>query len=198
MPSKKILVIFAHPLFEKSRANKILLNAYQSNKYITIHDLYEQYPEFNINIKHEKELLLAHSLIIWHHPFYWYSCPPLLKQWIDMVLEVGWAYGPGGSALQGKHILQVITTGGSEQAYQKTGNNRYTIREFLRPFEQTAYLCKMNYLPPFAVQGTHRLLVEELGQQAENLRQFLDNWEEHLPILSNYDYLNAFIEKMKK
>ncbi|MDF7639407.1 NAD(P)H-dependent oxidoreductase [Lactobacillus sp. ESL0791] len=24
-------------------------------------------------------------------PFYWYSCPPLLKKWEDDVLEHGWA-----------------------------------------------------------------------------------------------------------
>ena len=192
MQKEKILVLFAHPLLERSRANKVLINAYKNIDNITFHDLYEKYPEFNINVKQEKELLLAHSLVIWHHPFYWYSCPPLLKQWIDMVLEVGWAYGPGGTALQEKHILQVITTGGGEQAYQETGSNRFSIREFLRPFEQTAYLCKMNYLPPFVVQGTHRLIEEDLEQKTKYLRAFLENWKDHLPNLSNLEYLNVY------
>lgn len=155
--TKKILVLFAHPLLEKSRANKALLTAYTRFGDCTFHDLYEEYPNFDVDIEREQALLLEHDLIIWHHPIYWYSCPPLLKQWIDMVLTVGWAYGPGGTALKGKSLLQVVTAGGPEAVYQHEGNNRYTIQEFLRPFEQTARLCKMRYLPPFVVHGTHRL-----------------------------------------
>ena len=72
----KVLVLFAHPLYEKSLINKSLCRVYKNNENITFHDLYEIYPEFDIDIKHEKELLRSHDIIIWHHPFYWYSCPP--------------------------------------------------------------------------------------------------------------------------
>ena len=153
----KILILFAHPLLERSRANKALISAYQQHGACTFHDLYEEYPLFDVDIEREQQLLLEHDIIIWHHPLYWYSCPPLLKQWIDMVLTVGWAYGPGGTALRGKKLIQVITSGGSEAVYQHDGNNRHTIQEFLRPFEQTARLCHIQYLPPFVVHGTHRL-----------------------------------------
>ena len=156
-----ILVLFAHPLFERSRINKALIIEIQHH-HVTFHDLYELYPDFNIHIEHEKKILLTHDIIIWHHPLYWYSCPPLLKQWIDMVLEVGWAYGPGGNALEGKKVIQVITTGGPQAAYQASGNNRHTLREFLKPFEQTVKLCRMHYLPPFVTHGTHRLTVDFL------------------------------------
>src|SRR6188508_1805273 len=109
MSNPRILVLFAHPLFEKSRINKTLVHSIPVHTNITFRDLYELYPEFNIHVDEEKRLLLNHDVIIWHHPFYWYNCPPLLKQWIDMVLEVGWAYGPGGVALKGKKLMQVIT-----------------------------------------------------------------------------------------
>lgn len=82
---------------------------------IKFHDLYELYPEFNINIKYEQELLQEYDIIIWQHPMYWYSCPPILKQWIDMVLEYNWAYGSKGDALRNKLIFQVITTGGKRK-----------------------------------------------------------------------------------
>ena len=59
--------------------------------------MYEKYPDFNIDVDYEKKLLEKNQIIIWQHPFYWYSAPPLLKQWIDLVLEFGWAYGPGES-----------------------------------------------------------------------------------------------------
>jgi glutathione-regulated potassium-efflux system ancillary protein KefG len=156
----RILIIFAHPRFEKSRSNKILLTGL--NPEVTFHDLYEKYPDFNIDLNYEKQLLLQHDVIIWHHPFYWYSCPPLLKQWIDIVLEYGWAYGKGGTALAGKFVFNAITSGGGREMYSKEGHNRFTLNQFLVPFEQTAALCKMVYLPPFAVQGTHKLSNNEL------------------------------------
>ena len=163
----KVLILFAHPRLEKSRTNKALLKHIPNAASITFHDLYEEYSDFNIDIEREKELLSQHDIIIWQHPFYWYSCPPLMKQWIDMVLEFGWAYGPGGNALENKIIFNVITTGGARDAYDPEGRNRFTIQELLRPFEQTAYLCKMIYLPPFLVQGTHRISDEDLMRYAE-------------------------------
>ena len=159
---KKILILFAHPRFEQSRTNKALIRGVRNKSGVTFHDLYEQYPDFHIDISFEKDLLDQHDTIIWHHPFYWYSCPPLMKQWIDLVLEYGWAYGPQGNALQGKKCLQIITTGGSKKVYCSEGRNIYTINEFLRPFEQTARLCGMEYLTPFAVMGTHYLKSADL------------------------------------
>ncbi len=163
----KVLVLFAHPRFEKSKVNKALVNAIPKHVNITFHDLYERYPNFNIDVAYEKKLLAEHSIIIWHHPFFWYSCPPLLKQWIDLVLEFGWAYGPGGDALKDKYIFNAITSGGPRAVYAKEGHHRFTIQEFLAPFDQTARLCKMNYLPPFAVQGTHRITPEELNEKVK-------------------------------
>mgnify|MGYP003617335649 FL=1 len=105
MPKNKILILFSHPLFEKSHANKALVQNIPDSENITFHDLYEQYPDFDIDVKYEQDLLSQHDIIIWHHPMYWYSCPPLMKQWIDMVLEHNWAYGKKGKALQDKIIL---------------------------------------------------------------------------------------------
>jgi glutathione-regulated potassium-efflux system ancillary protein KefG len=114
----KVLILFAHPRFEKSRANLALVEQIPVSDQLTFHDLYEKYPDFNIDVEYEKKLLLEHDIIIWHHPFYWYSCPPLLKQWIDMVLEFGWAYGPGGTFLKDKIIFNCITSGGNERSIQ--------------------------------------------------------------------------------
>jgi len=162
----KVLIIFAHPRLEKSRVNQMLIKHIPKRDNITFHDLYERYPDFNIDIEYEKDLLAKHKIIVWQHPFYWYSSPALLKQWIDMVLEFEWAYGPGGDALKDKVVMNVITTGGARESYQGTGYNSFTISEFLRPFEQTANLCKMIYLPPFTVQSTHRLTDEDLEKYA--------------------------------
>ena len=165
-----VLIIFAHPKFERSRTNSVLLDGIRGMEGVTLRDIYEEYPDFHIDISLEKELLQRHDVLIWHHPLYWYSCPPLLKQWMDLVLEFGWAYGPGGVALHSKKCLNVITTGGSREVYCSAGTNVYSVNEFMRPFEQTARLCGMIYLPPFAVMGTHKL--SDWPASAENVPDY--------------------------
>jgi glutathione-regulated potassium-efflux system ancillary protein KefG len=140
---------------------------------ITINDLYEQYPDFDIDIKREQRLLLEHDVIIFQHPFYWYSTPAIIKQWLDLVLEHGWAYGSKGDKLKGKMMMQAISCGGSVQAYKPQGRNRFTIRQMLAPMDQTANLCQMEYLPPFVVYGTHKLLEADIEQYALEYGQVL-------------------------
>jgi glutathione-regulated potassium-efflux system ancillary protein KefG len=158
----KILILFAHPALEKSRVHNRLLKSIKSVEGVTFHDLYEAYPDFDVDVKREQQLLVNHDLVIFQHPFYWYSTPALIKQWEDLVLEHGWAYGTNGNALAGKSLLCVISAGGSMEAYRQQGRNKYTIRQLLAPLEQTAQLCKMNFLPPFIVHGTHRLSLHEI------------------------------------
>jgi glutathione-regulated potassium-efflux system ancillary protein KefG len=184
----KVLILFAHPRFEKSKTNRALLKDIERQEGITLNDLYEQYPDFNIDAAREKKLLLAHQIIVWHHPFYMYSAPALLKQWIDLVLEYGWAHGRGGDFLKNKIIFNVLTSGGTREVYAAGGYNRYTIREFLIPFDQTASLCKMIYLPPFAVQGTHLLTEEALQHHVALYRALLSRL-----VRGEFD-----IEEMKK
>jgi glutathione-regulated potassium-efflux system ancillary protein KefG len=168
-----VLVLFAHPLLEKSRVQRVLYDSALSVPGVTGHDLYEHYPDFDIDVQAEQALLLAHDVVVLQHPFYWYSSPPLVKQWIDLVLEHGWAYGRQGKALAGKSMLNAISTGGSREAYQAMGPQRRTIRDFLAPFEQTAVLCNMRYLPPFVVHGTHRARGEQIAAHAAEYASLL-------------------------
>jgi glutathione-regulated potassium-efflux system ancillary protein KefG len=169
--SSRILILFAHPALENSRVNRYLIQAVRGLDSVTVHDLYEAYPDFHIDVKFEQDLLLAHDTIVFHHPFYWYSSPAILKEWQDLVLEYGFAYGHEGTALHGKKFLTAITTGGGEQAYCREGYNRFTIRELLAPFEQTAQLCGIEYLPPFIVYGTHKLREQhQIAKHAEDYR----------------------------
>jgi len=157
---KKILVLFAHPAQERSEVNKPLFTACQQHSDVTAIDLYREYPTFHINIDKEQQRLREHDVIIFMFPLYWYSTPAILKQWQDLVLEYGFAYGTDGHALSGKTFLCAITVGGSEAAYQREGYNHFTVRELLKPLEQTASLTGMNYLPPFVLFSA-RNAVEE-------------------------------------
>ncbi len=168
-----VLVLFAHPVFEKSRLHKTLVKAVRDLEGVTFHDLYEAYPDFDINVDREQALLMKHDVVVMQHPFYWYSSPAILKQWQDLVLEHGWAYGRGGTQLAGKAMFNAITAGGREDVYISTGYNRYTIRELLAPFDQMANLCRMKYLPPFVIHDTHRLNDHEIELFGIQYRQLL-------------------------
>ena len=154
---RKILLLFAHPLTYKSRVTVALVNAVKNMSGVTFHDLYDEYPDFFIDVKKEQELLLDHDLIIWQHPFYWYSAPAIIKEWFDLVLEHGFAYGKTGQALKGKMAMSVISTGGKKETYAINGHNSYPIKQFLIPYEQSCRLCQMKYLPPLVFHGSHLL-----------------------------------------
>ena len=193
--AKKILVLFAHPAIHRSIVNRRLKSIYFEFDNIKFRDLYDIYPEFMIDVDLEQQLLIEHDLIIFHHPMYWYSAPPILKQWQDLVLKNGFAFGPGGSALKGKQLLSVVSTGQDELEYCIEGVHNFTIREILRPFEQTAIFCGMHYLPPFVAFGPMRKINRQrISDNLKNLRKVLialsnDEFDTHT--LSQLEYINA-------
>jgi glutathione-regulated potassium-efflux system ancillary protein KefG len=170
----RVLILFAHPALEKSRCNLRLAEAVRTLPGVTFNDLYQHYPDFDIDIEREQQLLVDHDVVVLQHPFFWYSTPALIKEWEDLVLQHGWAYGHEGRALVGKQMLSAITAGGSEQAYCEAGYNRYTIPQFLAPIERTAALCGMTYLPPFVVHGTHSLGEAEMTRHAADYRRVVE------------------------
>jgi glutathione-regulated potassium-efflux system ancillary protein KefG len=157
---RRILVLFAHPSLERSEVNRPLLEATALVEGVTLVDLYADYPTFAIDVDREQSRLLEHDAICFMHPLYWYSTPAILKEWQDLVLEYGFAYGVGGTALHGKLFFSALSAGGPQPAYRAQGYNHFSIRELLCPLEQMALLCGMVYLPPFALFGA-RTAVEE-------------------------------------
>jgi len=152
-----VLVLYAHPAPHKSRINRRLAAAAREVPGVMVRDLYELYPDFLIDVEEEQRLLAEHDVIVLQHPFYWYSAPALVKEYLDLVLTYGWAYGEGGTALKGKIMLQAISAGGPEEVYGPQGRNRFTIRQLLAPFDQTAHLCGMRYLAPHVIHGANQL-----------------------------------------
>jgi glutathione-regulated potassium-efflux system ancillary protein KefG len=170
---RKILILFAHPRLSTSVVQHAMLRAVDGLENVSLHDLYAAYPDFLIDVKREQELLLAHDIIVFQHPFYWYSCPAIIKEWLDLVLENGWAYGTGGSKLHRKVMMNAISTGGSRDAYRDNGRNRFEISDLLAPFDQSAHLCGMAYLAPFVLHTGRQMGEAELAGEAEKYRELL-------------------------
>lgn len=161
-----ILVLAAHPNWRESRVNRLLLAAARRVRRAAAHDLYAAYPDYDIDVTAEQARLAAATLIVLMHPIQWYSMPALQKLWLDDVLQYGWAYGMGGRALAGKDLWLVATTGGTERSYHPQGYNRHFFDAFLPPYEQTAALCGMRFLPPLLLHGARRASDEEVAEHA--------------------------------
>ena len=178
-----IVILVAHPQNEHSSVNRTLLQAVQRSGQarVELRDLYALYPDYLIDVQAEQAALTAARLVVWQHPIHWYGMPPLLKLWLDEVFAFGWAYGPGGDRLRGKDLWLVTSTGGAAESYRPDGHNRYFFDAFLPPYEQTAALAGMRFLPPLLLHGAHRVGEAELAAHAElyvqRLAQYPD-WPE--------------------
>jgi len=182
----RILVILAHPQLEHSRLSRALADAARAvgaepGADIAVRDLYALYPDYLVDTAAEQAALDGVDLLVWLHPIHWYGMPPLMKLWLDEVFSFGWAYGQGGRALAGVDLWLATSTGGPAESYRSDGYNRYFFDAFLPPYDQTAALAGMRFLPPLVLHGAHRADAATVAAQAqvfaERLRHYPD-WPE--------------------
>ena len=183
-----VLVVAAHPHLETSRVNRALTLAASAlgEREVEVRDIYALYPDYLIDIDAEQAALARARLVVWQHPIHWYSMPALMKLWIDEVLSFGWAYGPGGTALKGKDLWLAASTGGPDDSYRPDSYNRYFFDAFLPPYEQTAELCGMRFVPPLVLHGAHRVTDAELESHAQLYTSRLLSYP-HWPELAEID-----------
>ena len=150
--------------------NRAMLGAVEGLAAVSVRHLDALYSDFRIDVAAEQAAIRSHDLLVFQHPLYWYSAPPILKQWIDLVLLRGFAFGQRETETRGKHLWSVVSAGGPETAYGPDGFNAYSVEDFLRPFERTAVFCKMKYRSPLILHDTYRLEAESVAQHAGQYR----------------------------
>ena len=181
MISMKILYYLVHPDLPGSVANATIARQLPEHADLTVINLYDTYPNFAISCDAEQERINNTDVLLFQHPMHWYSVPALLKQWMDLVLEQGYAYGTGGDALKGKYWGHIITTGGSEQAYQPTGYNRFTLTEICRHLEATAHMCQCHWLPPQIICHARHREAEQLDEFTRQVQSMVSDLLEQHP-----------------
>lgn len=163
-PARKVLVLFAHSAPHLSRVNRRLAAAARAIDHVDVHDLYETYPDFYIDVAAEQARAAAADMLVFLHPLQWYSMPALMKEWIDTVLLPGWAYGKDGRALHGKTFLLAATTGSPADAYAPGQIHGRPFEDYLPAFRQTAELCSMRWAEPHVLHGAR--LVDDAAVEA--------------------------------
>ena len=166
----RLIVYYVHPAQRTSRANAAMAKVAEGIEGLTFVDLYAEYPRHDIDVDAEQARLLDHDVILFQFPLFWYSTPSLIKEWQDLVLEHGFAYGAGGTQLQGKTMMLALTTAGPIEAYTQEGYQHYPLRTFLTPLEQTARLCKMRFPAPYVLHSS--LKAAEDGEIAEHAKGY--------------------------
>ncbi|MCU5773380.1 NAD(P)H-dependent oxidoreductase [Erwiniaceae bacterium BAC15a-03b] len=175
-----VLIVAAHRTPDASRINRAALAALSQQEGVTIHELIREYPDFNIDVTREQQLLNSHDTIVLLFPFYWYSTPAIMKEWLDVVLTAGFAYA-GGTALHGKKLLVATSTGGSAQAYTPEGYNNYSIDALLLPLQNTANRTGMIWQPPQLIQGANDITEQQITDGVTQLVQRIDSF---IPVVS--------------
>lgn len=187
-----ILVNVFHPKLHSSTVNRLWTERLSGETDVTVRKIYELYPDGKIDVAAEQAALTTYDRLVFMHPFYWYSIPPLMKQWLDDVLTYDWAYGPQGKALAGKEWVSVISTGGPANSYQAGGYNGYSMSEFIKPLQQTANLIQTKFLPAFIFHGAVTASEADVRQSAEDMVKHITD-----PLLDPEKKLAALLEKME-
>ena len=155
----KTTIFLFHPDLKESSVNQALIK----NITIEVRNIYELYPDETINIKAEQDALLRSDRIVFQFPMYWYSVPPLMKKWFDLVLEHGWA----------KEVLIAVSTGARLADYQFGSKQNHTINEYLLPLFATFALTRMKILQPFIIDGSLYITNTELTARATKYKKLI-------------------------
>lgn len=179
-PGAPTLVLYAHPAPHRSLLNRRLAEAARAAPGVLLRDLYESYPDFDIDGEGERALLAQARLVVFLHPFRWYGMPSMMKEWMETVLLPGWAYGGresgSGGALRGKACWLVTTTGSGPDAYRPGGLHGRPFDDFLAPYEQTAALCGMDWIAPLAIHGAAGADDAAIDAHVAEFRRRLDGY----------------------
>jgi len=181
MRTAPCLVVMAHPDLAQSRVTRRVQQALSAEPLVQVRDLYALYPDFWIDVDAERAALAAAELVLWLHPIHWYAMPALMKQWMDTVLGHGWAYGPGGTALAGKDLWLCASAGSSQASYERlAAPGQAPFELFLPPYQHTAALTRMRWLPPSVFFHAHQADAPALDAHVDGVLQRLRRHPEGL------------------
>jgi len=167
---KKTLVIFAHPYFEHSTTNVVLIKAYEGCEQLVFRDLYEEYPDFHIAAFRERKRIREFERLIFHFPIIWFGLPPLIQLWIDEVFDMSWK-AESNHPLMNKDAIIIVTMGASEESYQHQGLYKTTIEELMKPLILSLSVTGIKIKEIISIYNADDLDEPELLEMTEKIKQ---------------------------
>lgn len=152
-----VLVLYAHPYPDRSRANRALLRAIEGVEGVGVRSLYDHYPDLAIDVTAEHRAIERADTIVLQHPLYWYAPPALMAMWLEKVLVHGWAFGDGAQGFAGKRVLWVVTLGSGEMQFLGDDPSAPPPEVFEAPIRHAMERCGAQWLSPVVIRGVHTL-----------------------------------------
>ncbi len=161
--SKKVLVVLAHDDMKISRVNKRLVQELESCDNIEVRDIKALYPDYKIDIEAEQEAIKKADKVVFQFPMFWFNAPSILKEWMDKVYSLGFAFdvtqdGYQRRELDGREFMLAVSMGGHEAAYD---GDYKSVDECLTPYIYTAKFCGMKVVEPFYTYRAMQNLSDE-------------------------------------
>jgi len=169
----RALIVFADPSLHRSRISRRVADAAASLPGVQVQDLYQLYPDFYIDVRRERALLLEAPLVVFVFQMAWYAMPALMKEWCDTVLKQEWIGAGAPGRLAGKSAFAAVACNSRHDDYQAGGMHGRPLAEFLVPLEQTARACGMDWLEPHVFYGADHPDQGAADDHAAQLRRLL-------------------------
>lgn len=173
----RALVLYAHPSPGVSRINGQLARAARLIDGVDVDDLYETYPDFDIDVARERARVSRADLVVLLFPIHWYAAPALLKEWFDTVLHDAWQHERVKPSARGagRRCWLVASCGSAATDYAPGQRHGRPLLDFLAPFEQAARVCGMRWLEPLLLYSAHDIdtaaVEAHVAQFTQRLRQ---------------------------
>lgn len=175
---KNTIILLFHPNIKLSKTNASMQAAIKKIDGIEVVDMQDLYPDWKINVDVEVNRLLGAGRVIIQFPVQWYSFPPLLRLWQDLVLTRMFYvnYDNEGKILSGLPFIIAATAGNRPEAYTTEGVNLFPLDELLRPMHSMAHRCGLLWSNPFIAYKANQLSDSELESLAQQYVQHVKFW----------------------
>lgn len=171
---KKTLVLFAHPFLEFSDNSRELTNFYERHQHYTFRDLYEEYPDFHVQAFRERKRLKDYDRFIFHFPLIWFGMPPLLRLWLDEVVDGNWLKDPLQNPFYGKEIFILVTTRSKQRSFGRNGKHHYSVEELISGLLVSLHIFKADIKNIYIVYEAENLSKKEIIIHKQKFSEILN------------------------
>lgn len=174
----KTLVVIAHPAIETSVVHCQWRAALrQQPERFQVRELYQVYPDGELNIAQERALIAEHGDLVLQFPIGQGNKPPLanplLSQWQAVFVPVK-ASATVDPLFQQRTLLMAVTADVAGMRPGQQARYRRRLQQFLFPFQMNALSANAHYRDFFAFYGSPPEAESEvLAQSARDYLHFL-------------------------